>query len=86
MATSELPRGPGHPFSVKLNELFDAFGFDAWIERRWAAYYAERIGRPGIPPGVYFRRRMIGYLEGLDAPRGIAWRGADRRSRAAFLG
>ncbi len=86
VATSELPMGPGHPFYVKLNELFDTFGFDAWIERRCAAYYAERIGRPGIPPGVYFRMQMIGYLEGLDSQRGIAWRCADSRSLAAFLG
>jgi len=86
VATSELPMGPGHPFYVKLNELFHEFDFDAWVEGRCATYYADRIGRPGIPPGVYFRMLMIGYFEGLDSQRGIAWRCADSRSLAAFLG
>ena len=36
-------------------------------------YYAERLGRPGIPPGVYFRMMFVGYFEGIDSQRGIAW-------------
>ena len=72
--------------SPKLNGIFDALGLDVWAERRCAAYYAERIRRPEIPPGVYFRMLMIGYFEGLDSQRGIAWRWADSRSLAVFLG
>ncbi len=86
VATTDLPAGPGHPFYQKLNELLDEFGFDTFAEKLCRPYYADRIGRPGIAPGVYFRMLMIGYFEGLDSQRGIAWRCADSRSLAAFLG
>ncbi len=35
------------------------------------------MGAPSLPPGRYFRMHMIGYFEGLDSERGIAWRCAD---------
>ena len=44
------------------------------------------MGRPGIPPGVYFRMLLVGYFEGLGSQRGIAWRCADSLSLRAFLG
>jgi transposase len=83
--TVDLPRTPGHPFYEKLNELLAEAGFDRWVEERSRPYYAER-GRPGIPPGVYFRMLLIGYFEGLDSQRGIAWRCADSSSLKTFLG
>jgi transposase len=44
------------------------------------------MGRPGLPPGIYFRLLLIGYFEGLDAERGIAWRAADSFALRDFLG
>lgn len=86
VATTDLPKSPGHPFYVKLNELLGEAGFDAWVERRCEGAYAADRGRPSIPPGVYFRMLLIGYFEGLDSQRGIAWRCSDSRSLSAFLG
>ena len=42
--------------------------------------------RPSLPPGVYFRLLMLGYFEGVDSERGIAWRVADSLTLRAFLG
>jgi transposase len=83
-----LPKSAGHPFYRKLNELLADAGFDAWIERRCQRYYAteEKRGQPSIPPGVYFRMLLVGYFEGIDSQRGIAWRCADSLSLRAFLG
>ena len=86
IATTELPKSPGHPFYQKLNELLAEAKFDAWIEERCQPYYAAKLGRPSIPPGVYFRMILIGYFEGIASQRGIAWRCSDSRSLADFLG
>jgi transposase len=88
VAHDALPRSAGHPFYVKLNELLDEAAFDRWLEKRCAQYYAqnEKRGQPSIPPGVYFRMLMIGYFEGIDSQRGIAWRCADSLSLRQFLG
>jgi transposase len=88
VASEDLARSPGHPFYRKLNELLAEAGFDRWLERRCEQYYEreEKRGQPSIPPGVYFRMLLIGYFEGLDSQRGIAWRCADSRSLAQFLG
>lgn len=74
VSSCDLPQSPGHAFYLKLNRLLDEAGFDGFVEKLCKAYYAERLGRPGIPPGVYFRMLFIGYMEGLDSQRGIAWR------------
>jgi transposase len=83
-----LPRSAGHPFYVKLNELLEAAGFDRWLEKRCVPYYRqeEPRGQPSIPPGVYFRMLLVGYFEGIDSQRGIAWRCADSLSLRQFLG
>jgi len=88
VATDGLGRSPGHPFYRKLNELLAEAGFDRWIEDRCRRYYAteEKRGQPSIPPGVYFRMLLVGYFEGIDSQRGIAWRCADSLSLRAFLG
>jgi transposase len=88
LATEDLPKSAGHPFYRKLNELLAEAEFDRWIERRCERYYEteETRGQPSIPPGVYFRMLLIGYFEGIDSQRGIAWRCGDSRSLAEFLG
>jgi len=85
VATQDLARSPGHAFYDKLNEVLDAGGFDRFVEEQCAGHYAEVHGRPSIPPGVYFRMLFIGYFEGLDSQRAIAWRCADSLSLRAFL-
>ena len=83
-----LPRSAGHPFYTKLNQLLDEAGFDRWLEKRCVQYYEqeEPRGQPSIPPGVYFRMLLVGYFEGIDSQRGIAWRCADSLSLRQFLG
>ncbi len=83
--TAKLATGPGHPFYRKLNQVLGEAGFDEFVEQLCAPYYKEG-GRPGIPPGVYFRMLFIGYFEGLDSQRGIAWRCADSLGLRTFLG
>lgn len=83
--THRIAQGPGHPFYAKLNEVLSAVGFDAFVEDRCAPFYKQG-GRPGIPPGVYFRMIFIGYFEGLHSQRGIAWRCADSLALRTFLG
>jgi transposase len=86
VATTDLPRSPGHPFYRKLNEVLAEAKFDDWLEKLCAPYYHETLGRPSIPPGVYFRMILVGYFEGIASQRGIAWRCSDSRSLAEFLG
>ena len=85
VATPQLPVSPGHVFYEKLNGLLAEAGFDAWIEGLCEPYYAKS-GRPGIPPGVYFRMLLVGYFEGIGSQRGIAWRCSDSLSLRKFLG
>jgi len=86
IATTELPKSPGHPFYRKLNQLLADADFDRWLEKLCQPHYAAVMGRPSIPPGVYFRMILVGYFEGLSSQRGIAWRCSDSRSLAEFLG
>jgi transposase len=88
VTADELPKSQGHPFYVKLNGLLREAGFDSWIEGRCRPYYEqrERRGRPSLPPGVYFRMLLVGYFEGIDSQRGIAWRCADSLALRSFLG
>jgi transposase len=86
IATGDMASSPGSPFYARLNAAFRECGFDRWVEDRCASFYANNVGRRSIPPGVYFRMLMIGYLEGIDSERGIAWRCADSLSLREFLG
>jgi len=86
VATTELPKSPGHPFYQMLNAVLAEAAFDPWVEKLCAPYYADGVGRPSIPPGVYFRMVFVGYFEGLASQRGIAWRCSDSRSLQEFLG
>jgi transposase len=86
MATwSEMPRSPGHAFYDRLQDLLREAGFDAFVEAVCKPFYAPRMGAPSLPPGRYFRMHMIGYFEGIDSERGIAWRCADSFSLRDFL-
>ncbi len=88
ITAESLPKSDGHPFYKQLNRLLAEADFDRWIERRCRRYYEqdEKRGRPSIPPGVYFRMLLVGYFEGIDSQRGIAWRCADSLSLRQFLG
>ena len=83
---AELAEAPGHPFYSKLNETLEAAGFDAFCEERCRRFYHERLGRPSLTPGNYFRLQPIGFFEGVGSERGIAWRVADSLSLRRFLG
>ena len=80
-----LPKAPGHVFFRKLNAILREAGFDPWVENLCRPFYAETQGRPGIPPGTYFRMLLIGYFEGIGSQRGIAWRCSDSLSLRDFL-
>ena len=86
IATTRLPDAPGHPFYQRLNQLLARHGFDAFVEGLCEKFYHDSLGRPSVPPGIYFRMLLVGYFEGLDSERGIAWRCADSRTLSGFLG
>jgi transposase len=87
IATEELARTGGHVFYERVNEILEEQQFDAFSEEQCLSFYkSEVMGRPSIAPGVYFRMLMVGYFEGLDSERGIAWRCADSLSLRSFLG
>ncbi len=85
IVTADLPETAGHPFYEKLNEALAAIEFDRRVEDVCESFYDE-AGRRSIPPGVYFRMLLVGYFEGIDSERGIAWRVADSMSLRRFLG
>jgi transposase len=84
--TNELPATGGHPFYQRLNRVLDEHAFDAFVEAQCASFYADKLGRPSLMPGTYFRLLLIGYFEGIDSERGIAWRTADSLALRGFLG
>ena len=86
LATEHLPRSEGHVFYRKLNELLAEADFDPFVESICEEHYHDRMGRPSIPPGTYFRMLLVGYFEGIGSQRGIAWRCADSLSLREFLG
>ena len=86
VATGSLPDVPRHIFYEKLNGVLSEGDFDAFVEEWCEPFYAAHVGRDSIPPGVYFRMLFVGYFEGIDSQRGIAWRCADSRSLVRFLG
>src|SRR6266542_1195465 len=85
IAASDLPASPGHPFYARLNAVLDAHGFDRFAEDQCREFYAKVMGRPSLPPGQYFRLLLVGYFEGIDAERGIAWRAADSLAVRSFV-
>jgi transposase len=85
IATTDLPTTAAHPFYDRLNRILDDARFDEFVEDLCARFYAPSIGRPGLQPGRYFRLLLVGYFEGLDAERAIAWRAADSLALRRFL-
>src|SRR6266566_4260042 len=86
VATSDLPKSPGHPFYKRLNQVLAANSFDAFVEAACRRFYAPTLGRPSLPPGRYFRLMFLGYFEGLGSERAMAWRAADSLAIRSFLG
>src|SRR4029434_7750010 len=85
IATNELPRPSAHPFYEQLSGVLDKAGFDPHVEELCARFYAQTMGRPSLARGRYFRLLLIGYFEGLDSERAIAWRAADSFALRRFL-
>lgn len=85
IANAELARSPGHPFYQHLNDLLDGEKFDPFVEGLCRKFYAAKMGRPSLVPGIYFRALLIGYFEGIDSERGIAWRLADSLALRQFV-
>jgi transposase len=86
VAFSEIVTTPGHVFYERLNVVLNAEKFDQRIEAICRKYYKSSSGRPSITPGTYFRMLLLGYFEGIDSERGMAWRAADSLSYRKFLG
>ena len=86
VASADLPVSPGHPFYAKLNAILNESGFDRFAEAECQQFYAPVMGRPSLAPGRYFRLLLVGYFEGLDSERGIAWRAADSLAVRRFVG
>jgi transposase len=86
ISTADLPGIKPNPFYEAVNKVLAAHHFDAFVEPLCAKFYEENVGRPGLPPGIYFRCLLVGYFEGVDSERGIAWRCADSKSLGLFLG
>ena len=81
-----MPPAASHPFYRRLNQLLREHWFDDFAEGECASFCAETMGRPGLPPGIYFRLLLIGYFDGIDSERGIAWRTVDALAFRAFIG
>jgi transposase len=86
IASNEVVQTPGNAFYDRLNGILDEHKFDRRVEHLCRKFYKSQYGRPSMTPGVYFRALLIGYFEGLDSERGIAWRSADSLSLRRFLG
>lgn len=85
IATDRIARGAGHAFYGRLDQLLKEAGFDRFVESLCEEFYRQG-GRPGVPPGRYFRMLLVGYFEGITSQRGIAWRCGDSLSLRSFLG
>jgi hypothetical protein len=86
LATTDLPTAASDPFYARLNQLLREHGFHNFAEAQCAEFYAETLGWPSLPPGIYFRLLLVGYFEGIDSKRGIAWRAADEADCSRRMG
>jgi transposase len=85
-SAQEIPNAASHPFYAKVNEILERNKVDKRLEHLCKRFYKPVLGRPSMAPGVYFRMLLLGYFEGVDSERGIAWRVADSFSLREFLG
>jgi transposase len=81
-----VARSASHPFYERLNELLAEHHFDRFVEGQCGPFYAVTMGRTGLPPGIYFRLLLVGYFEGIESERGMAWRAGDSLSIRGFVG
>jgi hypothetical protein len=86
VSTDQIPKAASHPFYVKVNQVLERHKVDGRLEFLCRRFYKPVFGRPSMAPGVYFRMLLIGFFEGIDSERGIAWRVADSFSLREFLG
>jgi transposase len=87
IATSTIVEPPGNAFYDRLNQILKEHKFAEKVEVLCRKFYKKSpYGRPSLAPGIYFRALLIGYFEGLESERGIAWRVADSLSLRGFLG
>src|SRR5579863_10408469 len=77
VSTEQIARSAGHPFYGKVNEVLEQRKLDQRLEHLCRRFYKPVFGRPSMAPGMYFRLLLIGFFEGIDSERGIAWRVAD---------
>ena len=84
--THQQLRSQSHPFYRAVNRVLADEGFDRYVQGLCSKFYAKKMGRPGLAPGIYFRSLLLGFFEGIDSERGIAWRAADSLSLRDFLG
>ena len=68
-----------------MTTLLDGHHFDRFVEGLCDRFYAPVMGRPSLAPGRYFRLLLVGYFEGIDSERGIAWRATDSLAVRSFL-
>ena len=71
VATQDLQRSAVHPFHTRLNQILDRADFDPYAEGLCQRFYADDLGRPGLPPGRYFCPLLLGSFEGLDSERAM---------------
>src|SRR5450432_2332792 len=64
----ELPTAPGHPFYKRLNEVLENARFDPFCETNCASFYHNKLGRPSLPPGQYFRVAYYIALKRAEVP------------------
>jgi hypothetical protein len=86
VAHTDIAVGPGHTFYVRLNEVLDGVGFDPFVEKLCSKLYADKVGCPGLSPGIYFRSLMISYFEGIESERGIGLAAEGLAESAALFG
>jgi len=72
--------------SGRVNEVLEQHKLDQRLEHLCRRFYKPVFGRPSLAPEVYFRLLLIGFFEGIDSERGIAWRVADSLSLREFIG
>jgi len=57
-----------------MTAVMDAHGFDRFAEGPMSALLRAGHGPSQSAAGQYFRLLLVGYFEGIDSERGIAWR------------
>ena len=86
ISTAELPEAPKQAFYDRLKDLLESIEFDRHVESACRPYYSSALGRPSMPPSVYFRLLLLSYLTGLDSERAVALYAHDSLSVRRFLG